>query len=190
MPSGLWTQVGPRNHVLNGVQIPMGRGNFEGRKGRPIVKYREYCHVRRRCGLLSNYFHHLLHFATISALHYLECFVTVIHDNLSTRFCWWTEVHQKLKRELHCRTNPAGSFPILMGLQHRHGNPATSSSIPVGLLGISRHPHSRAGFYCTTFDTISRSSQELIRRWDSERELFYDNIAHLEASAYAHWSSS
>ena len=31
--------------------------------------------------------------------------------------------------------------------------------------------------------------QELIRRWDSERELFY-NIAHVEASAYAHWTSS
>ena len=31
-------------------------------------------------------------------------------------------------------------------------------------------------------------SQELIRRWDSERELFYDDIVHVEASAYAHWT--
>jgi len=31
--------------------------------------------------------------------------------------------------------------------------------------------------------------QELIRKWDSERELFY-KIAHVEASAYAHWTSS
>ena len=31
--------------------------------------------------------------------------------------------------------------------------------------------------------------QELISRWDSERELFY-NIVHVEASAYAHWTSS
>ena len=31
--------------------------------------------------------------------------------------------------------------------------------------------------------------QELIRKWDSERELFY-NIAHVDASAYAHWMSS
>ena len=32
--------------------------------------------------------------------------------------------------------------------------------------------------------------QELIRRWDSERELFYfyDDIIHVEASAYAHWT--
>jgi len=30
--------VGPGNHGLDGVQLPMGRDNFEG-KGRPIVKY-------------------------------------------------------------------------------------------------------------------------------------------------------
>jgi len=33
---GMWTQVGPRNHVLfvDGVQIPRcKRGNFEGREG-------------------------------------------------------------------------------------------------------------------------------------------------------------
>ena len=27
---------------------------------------------------------------------------------------------------------------------------------------------------------------ELVRRWDSERELFYHDIVHVEASAYAH----
>ena len=27
---GLWTQVGPRNHVLDGVQIPPAKGNFDG----------------------------------------------------------------------------------------------------------------------------------------------------------------
>ena len=37
--------------------------------------------------------------------------------------------------------------------------------------------------------TFAWPKQELIRRWDSERELFY-NIAHVEASAYAHWTSS
>jgi len=42
MPFGLRTQVSPRNHVLDGgPDLPMGRGNFEGGKGRPIVKYRE-----------------------------------------------------------------------------------------------------------------------------------------------------
>jgi len=30
--------------------------------------------------------------------------------------------------------------------------------------------------------------QELITRWDSERELFYDDIVHMQASAYAHWT--
>ena len=34
-----------------------------------------------------------------------------------------------------------------------------------------------------------RPRQELIRRWDSERELFDNNIAHVEASAYTHWTS-
>ena len=32
--------------------------------------------------------------------------------------------------------------------------------------------------------------QELIRRWDSERELLYDDNIHGEASAYAHWTST
>ena len=30
MPFGIWTQVGPRNHVSHGVQIPMQTGNFQG----------------------------------------------------------------------------------------------------------------------------------------------------------------
>jgi len=42
MPFGLSTQVGPRNHVLDcAPDLPMGRGSFEKRKGRPIVKYRD-----------------------------------------------------------------------------------------------------------------------------------------------------
>jgi len=34
--------------------------------------------------------------------------------------------------------------------------------------------------------TLVLTIQELIRRCDSERELFYDDIVHVEASAYAH----
>jgi len=30
--------------------------------------------------------------------------------------------------------------------------------------------------------------QELIRRWDSERQLIYDDVVHAEASAYARWT--
>jgi len=45
MPFGLWTWVGPRNHVLDqvlyGIQIPHAKGQFWGEKGRPIVKYRD-----------------------------------------------------------------------------------------------------------------------------------------------------
>jgi len=53
MPFGLWTRVGPRSHVLDGVQIvgprnrvldgdpnPLyKRGNFDGGKRGPSVKY-------------------------------------------------------------------------------------------------------------------------------------------------------
>jgi len=42
VPFGLTTtRVGSRNHVLDGSTSPMGRGNFEEGKGRPIVKYRD-----------------------------------------------------------------------------------------------------------------------------------------------------
>ena len=39
MSFGLRARVGPRNHVLDGVQIPHGRDNFKKEKGRPVVKY-------------------------------------------------------------------------------------------------------------------------------------------------------
>jgi len=38
--------------------------------------------------------------------------------------------------------------------------------------------------------TAVQKLQELISRWDSERERFYDDISHVEASAYAHWTAS
>jgi len=39
---GLRTRVGPGNYVLDGgPYLPMRRGSFEGRKGRPIVRYRD-----------------------------------------------------------------------------------------------------------------------------------------------------
>ena len=38
---GLRTWVGPMDHALDGVQIPMGKGKCLGENGRPIVKYRD-----------------------------------------------------------------------------------------------------------------------------------------------------
>ena len=38
MPFGLRTRVSPGKDVLNGIQIPMGSGNFEGAA---VVKYRD-----------------------------------------------------------------------------------------------------------------------------------------------------
>jgi len=34
----------------------------------------------------------------------------------------------------------------------------------------------------------ANQQKKLIGRWDSERELFYDDIVHAEASACAHWT--
>jgi len=45
MPFGLWTRVGPRNHVLDGIpDPPMGSGNFEG-KGASHCKIWEHSAV-------------------------------------------------------------------------------------------------------------------------------------------------
>jgi len=33
MPFGLMIRVGPGNHVLDGVQIPRGKGQFSGERG-------------------------------------------------------------------------------------------------------------------------------------------------------------
>jgi len=43
MPFGLWTRLGPVNHLLGGVQIPREKGKSCGGKKWPIVKYRKYC---------------------------------------------------------------------------------------------------------------------------------------------------
>ena len=48
MPFGLRTRVGARNHVLHGVQIPHGKGNFEG-KTAPIAKHKDFLPCRVLC---------------------------------------------------------------------------------------------------------------------------------------------
>jgi len=35
---------------------------------------------------------------------------------------------------------------------------------------------------------VQKIIQELTSRWDSERESFYDDIVHVEVSAYTHWT--
>ena len=49
IPFWLWNQVGPRNQILDGVQIPACEGAILRRKGRPIVNYRILC-----CELCKN----------------------------------------------------------------------------------------------------------------------------------------
>jgi len=43
MSSGLWNQVGPRNHVLDGSpDLPWERAILRGGEEWPIVKYRDF----------------------------------------------------------------------------------------------------------------------------------------------------
>jgi len=62
MPFGIWTGLRPRNHVLDGDPDPRGKGHFWGWKG----SIGNTVHVRRRCGLLSNYFDQLLLLSLLS----------------------------------------------------------------------------------------------------------------------------
>jgi len=55
LPFGLRTQVGPRNHALDRrPDPPHGKQNFDGKKRRPIVKYRDTLRspVRKRLNRL------------------------------------------------------------------------------------------------------------------------------------------
>jgi len=42
-PYALWTQVGSRKHVLDGVQIPYTKGQLLGGKDMPVTLCRELC---------------------------------------------------------------------------------------------------------------------------------------------------
>jgi len=43
MPFALRTRVGPSMYVLDRVQIPMERGNFEGERGKPLQSIGALC---------------------------------------------------------------------------------------------------------------------------------------------------
>jgi len=44
MPFGLWAWVGSRNYVVDGIQIPIGIGNFEGEREAHVKTFcRELC---------------------------------------------------------------------------------------------------------------------------------------------------
>jgi len=55
MPFGKWTWVIPKNHVFDGVRIPMEMGNFDG-EGDAIGNT---VHVRRRACVFENIFRRL-----------------------------------------------------------------------------------------------------------------------------------
>jgi len=64
-----------------------------------------------------------------------------------------------------------------------------TSDATVPYIAISQVKHSAEKDKTTVrfLAYVNNVRRELIRRWDSERELFYDDIVHLEVSTYAHW---
>jgi len=88
MPFGLWTRMGPRNHVLDGGPYPRGKGQFWEGEGWPIVKYiiGNTLHLQQRCGLLWNYFDHL--FSWFSFLKLLEGVLIPRKENTSAYWSW------------------------------------------------------------------------------------------------------
>jgi len=76
MPFEIYTRMGPRNHVLrDDVRCTLSQPG----------EYQWTVHVRWRCGLLSNYFDHLL-FITI--LYASLSMIYIIIQNTSCSFCW------------------------------------------------------------------------------------------------------
>ena len=49
VPFGVWTHVGPKNHVFDEAPIPMESGNFED-MSRPVVKYKN---IRRTFDVIN-----------------------------------------------------------------------------------------------------------------------------------------
>jgi len=56
----MWTLVGQRNHVSDGVQILPWEWAVLEERGGPLQSIGTTVHVRWQCGLLSNYFDQLL----------------------------------------------------------------------------------------------------------------------------------
>jgi len=48
----MWTKVGPRDYVLDGVQIPMPGAILKGERGNPFQNIGNAVHAQRRCGFI------------------------------------------------------------------------------------------------------------------------------------------
>jgi len=55
LPFGFWIQVDGRKHKFSGANVPRWEGTLA-----PPAEYDWTVHLRQRCGLMSNYFDHLL----------------------------------------------------------------------------------------------------------------------------------
>jgi len=82
MPFGLWTRAGPRNHALDdGPDPPVVSGNYEGGRAAHCKGCIATVHVQWQCGLLSNYFDHLLS-VPLACYKYQCIFCKNVRDNL------------------------------------------------------------------------------------------------------------
>jgi len=53
LPFGLRTRVSQKNHELHGVQIPHGKGNFEGETGEPVCSIETVCGREKTAELID-----------------------------------------------------------------------------------------------------------------------------------------
>ena len=174
--------------------------------------------MRRLCGLVSNYFDHLLIFGnkytTVACTKTISSFKRklAISGALSANdsdFWRIASFRVVLCRVLTKHFIGAHVYPVRNGasfVTHNHGTGGGNTvenkgytkqwqwknvkitSHPVGLEHCGERVRMSVCLSVCVglYDRISQ--QELIRRWDSERELLYDDNIHLEASAYAHWT--
>ena len=61
VPFGMWTPVGPRNHVLDGGPDPLWEGAILKGRRRSLYSIGTTVYVRRRYGLFVQLFDHLLY---------------------------------------------------------------------------------------------------------------------------------
>jgi len=158
----VWTQVGISKHALD-------RGCMLALPG----KYEWTIHVWRQCSLISTYFDHLL----------LQLSISTSKQQINVNECL-TDTQGK-QNNWPDSNEVSAMDGMTVVLNDHHTTAQQHVCLPASILLCCQTSHQMStGFYVIT-DII----QELIRRWDSERELFY-NIAHVEASDYAHWTSS
>ena len=97
----------------------------------------------------------------------------------SVAWCWWSLVADRVQLTLTLWLSASSTLSSAASfvLHQRIKSPSLISKSLVNVIDSK-----------LTWRTSYNKEQELIRRWDSERELLYDDNIHVEASAYANWT--